>query len=91
MTTIAIFGKQGCAKCETTKSKIRHFVMDWHLDHKVQVVFHDMDTVDGRAEGMFHDVLDIPATVVSRAGQSIARWDGVVPQSEAVRSALEVA
>ena len=91
MTTIAIFGKQGCAKCETTRAKMRHFVSDWQLDHQVEVVFHDMDTVDGRAEGMFHDVIDIPATVVQRQGQAVARWDGVVPKSEAVKSVLEVA
>ena len=90
MTRISVFGKQGCAKCDTTKNKLRHFLTQWGLGHTVQVVFHDLDTVDGLAEGAFHDVRDIPLTIVENDGRPVARWDGSVPKSDLVRTALSV-
>jgi len=89
MTRINIFGKTDCAKCNSTKRKLGHFLNQWKLDHKVDIVFHDMDTLDGRAEGAFHDVELIPATLVEHGGQILVRWDGVVPKSADVRTALE--
>jgi len=89
MVRIAIFGKQGCPKCHTTRNKLVHFVSRWRMDHKVQVEFHDLDTVDGRAEGAFYDVRDIPLTIVEYNGRSVARWEGEVPNSQAVRLILE--
>ncbi len=53
MFQILVFGKQDCAKCETTKKKIGHFLTKWGIDSKVGIVFHDIETVDGRAEGAF--------------------------------------
>ena len=88
MVKVCVFGKQGCAKCDTTKSKLRHFLGRWELDHKVQIVFHDLDTLDGRAEGAFYDVADIPLTVVEREGRELARWDGEVPNSQSLKAAL---
>ena len=86
---ISVFGKQECAKCKTTQRKLHHFLRQWDLADKVELVFHDLDTLDGRAEGAFHDVLDIPATIVMKGGRSVARWDGDVPHSEAVRLVLK--
>ena len=63
---IAIFGKQGCPKCDTTKNKLRHFAARWQVDHKLQLVFHDLDTVDGLAEGAFYDVNDVPVIIVEK-------------------------
>ena len=81
MTRISIFGKTECAKCKTTKHKLSHLFSDG-LDHKVEVVFHDMETLDGRAEGAFYDVNKIPLTVVEQEGREVARWDGDVPDSQ---------
>lgn len=89
MVKIAIFGKQGCPKCTTTKSKLQHFISRWKMDHMVQLVFHDLDTVDGRAEGAFYDVNDVPVTIVEKEGRFVARWDGDVPNSQAVRLILQ--
>ena len=88
MVTISIFGKEGCAKCSTTKNKIRHFMTQWEMDHKVEIVFHDMDTLDGRAEGAFYDVQDVPLTIIAQNGRQLARWDGEVPNSRSVKAAL---
>jgi thioredoxin-like negative regulator of GroEL len=83
MTRISIFGKAECAKCKTTKHKLTHLVSG-EMVHKVELVFHDQDTLDGRAEGAFYDVNPnaIPLTVVEREGREVARWDGVVPNSQ---------
>ena len=91
MVRISIFGKQGCARCDTTKKKVTHFLSKWELDHKVEMVFHDLDTLDGRAEGAFYDVADeIPLTVIERDGQQVARWEGDVPNSASVREVIAV-
>jgi len=85
MTRISIFGKTECAKCKTTKHKLTHLVSG-DLDHKVELVFHDQDTIDGRAEGAFYD-LDpsrIPLTVVEKEDRQVGRWDGDVPDSQDV-------
>ena len=86
MTRILIFGKAECAKCKTTKHKLSHLVSG-ELDHKAEVVFHDQDTLDGRAEGAFYDVDPgrIPLTVVEQEGRQLGRWAGDVPDSQAVR------
>jgi len=89
MVRITVFGKQDCALCRTTKNKLEHFLKRWELDRKVEMVFHDLETVEGRAEGAFHDVNRIPVTIVEFRGRPVARWDGRVPNSEAVRSTLE--
>ena len=81
MTRISIFGKTECAKCKTTKHKLSH-LFSGILDHKVEVVFHDLETLDGRAEGAYYDVSNkIPLTVVEKGGHVLRRWDGDVPDS----------
>ncbi|MBI4845840.1 MAG: thioredoxin family protein [Candidatus Omnitrophica bacterium] len=82
---IKVFGKKGCAKCETTKNKLTHFITKWDVDNKVELVFHDMDTIDGMAEGAYNDVLHIPTTIVEKENQVVARWDGEVPISDKVK------
>lgn len=83
---LKIFGKNGCAKCETTKNKLNFFVSKWGIADKVKVDFHDMDTCEGRAEGAYHDVVSIPTTIFEKDAAVLARWDGVVPNSEEVKS-----
>jgi len=82
---IKIFGKSGCAKCETTKNKVRHFIAKWDVDDKVEVTFYDMDSVDGMAEGAYNDVAQIPTTIVEKNDSVVARWDGEVPHSEKIK------
>lgn len=86
---VKIFGKEGCAKCQTTKNKFNHFISKWNLEDKVEVVFYDMDTVEGMAEGAYIDVVDIPVTILEKNGQQLARWDGEVPKSTEFESYLK--
>lgn len=88
MTKINVFGKPTCARCKTTKNKLTHFLSQWELDKQVNLVFHDMDTVDGRAEGAFYDVNEIPVTIVEKEGRQVARWDHEIPNSQAVHLVL---
>jgi hypothetical protein len=85
---IKVFGKKGCAKCETTKNKINHFITKWEMDSKVEMTFHDMDTVDGMAEGAYNDVLQVPTTIMEKNNKVVARWDGEVPISEKIKEYL---
>ena len=89
MVRISIFGKQGCAKCDTTKRKLSHLLGRWELDKKVALIFHDMDTLEGRAEGAFYDVLNIPMTMIETGEGRVSRWDGDIPNSDAVRLVIE--
>ena len=86
---VKIFGKEGCAKCQTTKNKFNHFLSKWDLTDKIKLSFFDMATVDGMAEGAYMDVQDIPATILEKDGQTLARWDGEVPKSKEVKEYLD--
>jgi hypothetical protein len=79
---VKIFGKKNCAKCETTKNKFNHFIEKNNFKDTAIIEFHDMDTIDGMAEGAYHDVLNIPTTVIEKQQAVLARWDGEVPKSE---------
>jgi hypothetical protein len=85
---VKIFGKSGCAKCDTTKNKLKHFIGKWEIDDKVELTFHDMDTVDGMAEGAYNDVMRIPTTIFEENDNIVARWDGEVPHSDKVKEHL---
>lgn len=83
---IKIFGKEDCAKCKTTKNKIEFFVSKWNLKEKLRIFFLDMDTVDGLSEAAYHDVLNIPTTILEKDGETLARWDGEIPKSDEFKS-----
>lgn len=85
---VEVFGKDDCSRCESTKRKLTHFINKWGRSEEVDFVFVNLDTVDGMAEGAFHDVNEIPTTIVSHNGSTFARWDGDVPPSEEVKRVL---
>jgi len=85
---ITIFGKAACSRCRTTKNKIAHLLDKHGLTDKVQVVYHDLDTADGMAEGAFHDVAAIPAVIVAERDEQLRRWDGQVPNSQELKKLL---
>jgi len=88
---IHVFGKQGCAKCDSTKNKVGHFISKLGIEDKVSLTFYDMDTVDGMAEGAFRDVADIPVTIVQDGDADLARWDGEIPDSDTLKAHLATA
>jgi hypothetical protein len=79
---IRIFGKQNCGKCLSTKHKVQHFIEKLGLQGSVNMVFFDVDTVDGMAEGAFCDVFEVPTTIIKDQGRDVFRWEGIVPDSQ---------
>ena len=86
---IMIYGKKDCAKCTTTKNKFNHFLTKWKFVDKVPLKFVDMDTVEGRAKGLYNEITEVPTTLIlNDSGDEIARWPGMVPASDDVRVLL---
>ncbi|MDD5504566.1 MAG: thioredoxin family protein [Candidatus Omnitrophica bacterium] len=79
---IKVFGKNNCAKCETTKNKINHYLKKNNNPSNAALEFHDLDTVEGMTEGAYNNVLKIPTTLIEKEDQVLARWDGEVPRTE---------
>ncbi|KPJ63399.1 MAG: hypothetical protein AMS15_00495 [Planctomycetes bacterium DG_23] len=87
--TVAIFGKEDCQICKAARKKIAFFLGKWGLSGKVATKFYDMSTVDGMAEGAFHDVLEIPTTIIFAGEKSLARWEGKLPPSSELGAHLQ--
>jgi hypothetical protein len=86
---IEIYGKQDCELCESAKKKVSHFLSKWQLSDSVQLVFWDMETERGAAEGDFFDVFEIPAVLLKQDANSVlARWDGQAPPSDELQRRL---
>ncbi len=86
---IKVFGKKNCAKCETTKNKLNHFIKKNNCRNSATLEFYDMDTIDGCAEGAYHDVLKIPTTLIEKEDEVLARWEGEVPKSDEFKPHFE--
>ncbi len=78
---VSLFGKNGCARCLSTKRKIALLLEKLGLQNAVVLEYHDMETVEGLAEGMFNDVDSVPTTILRQGERDIARWDGRIPKS----------
>lgn len=76
---IKVFGKQECEACDAIKKKFRFFLDKWGAKHNL--LFFDLDTLDGVTEGALYNALDAPTTIIEENGQEIARWEGRVPES----------
>jgi len=87
---IYVFGKVGCARCESTKRKVTHLLDKWGVGDRIGMDFVDMGTVEGLAEGSFYDVSQVPVTIITQGQDEVARWDGIVPASEELRARLDV-
>jgi hypothetical protein len=88
MVAIQVFGKEGCAQCQAAKAKFTHYLTKRDLDGKVQLLFYDLGTVDGLAEGAFQDVSDIPTTIIMDEEDVLARWEQRVPTTEEFEASL---
>lgn len=86
---ILIFGKSNCAKCQTTKNKINHFIKKWELENKIEIIYWDMDTIDGRAEGAYYDIWEIPGIIIETEGRVVKRIIGAIPNSEDIYETIK--
>ena len=85
---VSVFGKNECARCQSTKRKIAHVLSKKGLEGSVEVLFHDLDTPDGMTEAAFLDVGKIPTTIVNVDGADCGRWDGEIPRTTDILFAL---
>jgi hypothetical protein len=84
---LEVYGKATCARCSSTKGRLDQLRKREGLEDVVLLEYHDMETVDGMAEGAFNDVLKIPTVILrSAAGEALARWEGDLPPSDEVRA-----
>jgi hypothetical protein len=89
MLEIKIFGKLKCSLCESTKNKVEFLLDKWGRRERINVVFYDMESLDGLTEGAMLNATDIPTTIVTKDNVEVARWVKKVPESEELRSSLE--
>ncbi len=85
---LKIFGKETCSACQSAKQKISFFLAHWNCQDKIEVIYYNLDTAEGLAEGAFYDVGKIPAVILEKDNKIIKRWDGTVPLSEELKQSL---
>ena len=86
---IQVYGKKECNLCKSAQTKVCHFLDRWGISGTVEVVFVDMETEFGAAEGDFFDVFEMPSVLVmTDDGQVVGRWDGAAPPSEGLKAVL---
>jgi len=84
-----IYGKSNCPKCKSAQDKLALLIGKAAVAQEVGLAYHDLETVEGMAEGAFNDVTDIPTTILrSDAGQPMARWEGKLPPTVEVKAFL---
>lgn len=90
---VDVFGKDGCAMCESTKRKLDHYIRKWGIADRIRLNFHNMNTAEGLAEGAFVDVLKVPTTIISNSDgiadvEPLGRWEGVIPSQDDIKICL---
>lgn len=88
MHRILIFGKENCGKCKATRSKVGFVLDKLGLADRVEVIYYDMDSEEGTAEGAFRDVFDIPTVILDDGEEDIRRWSAAIPDSDELMHAL---
>ncbi len=88
MLKFKVFGKKDCVVCKETINKLDFFLNKWQIKDKVGVIYHDMETVDGLAEGAYHEVVKIPTVIILNAKERF-RWEGIAPSSEELKIYVE--
>jgi len=87
---VIIFGKVKCGKCKGAQKRVNVLIEKMGLNSSVPVRFVDLESVDGRAEGAFHDVYDaVPVTIIQSAGENLHRWEGVMPKTDEMKPFFE--
>ena len=81
-----VFGKPDCAMCKSTKDKLTHLLTKDQAAGAIGLAFVDMDSIQGRAEGAFYDVRNVPTTLLwSDDEEPLARWEGCIPPSTEIK------
>ena len=87
--TVKIFGKDSCDVCKAMKEKFRIFLERWNVADKVKVLYQSVDTVDGLTEAAMADATNVPAIIIEKNGQELARWTGRAVESKEFKPYFE--
>jgi hypothetical protein len=78
--------------CQSTKDKLAHLLAKAQAADAVGLAFVDMDSIQGRAEGAFYDVRQLPTTLFwSDDDEPLARWEGCIPPASEIKTFLSEA
>ncbi len=86
MARFLFFGKAGCSVCKKVYKKIEYFKNN-HLP-EAEILYYDMETVDGLAEGAYHDVSAVPTIILERDGKELGRWQEIPPTFKTLQQIL---
>lgn len=86
---VKIFGKDSCDVCKSMQEKFRIFFEHWNIAHKVEVRYYSIDTVEGLTEAALQDATDVPAIIIEKEGQELARWTGRAVESREFKPYFE--
>lgn len=62
---VKIFGRIDCPRCAEAHRKLNRFFTERHLENVIDVRFYDIETAEGLAEGMWHEIgTRIPVVII---------------------------
>ena len=80
MKKVLIFGKPTCPVCKDAHKKVKYFKKKKHFN--ADILYYDMETIDGLTEGAYNEVSDIPTVIIVENKKERARWIKIPPVSE---------
>jgi len=84
MGKVKVFVKDGCYKCPSAKEVGAALKEDG-----LEVLYYDLDTVDGLAEASYYGILSTPTLIVEdRDEKTLADFRGVVPTPQQIKDVL---
>jgi thiol-disulfide isomerase/thioredoxin len=86
---IKVFGKTTCEACKAVKDKFNFFLNHWGLSDQAEIIYIDLDTVEGLSQGAYFDALEFPTTILEKNGLELARWKKTVPTSQEFKKFFE--
>jgi thiol-disulfide isomerase/thioredoxin len=82
---LKLFWKKNCPKCPPAKEATEALEREG-----IPVEYLDVETVEGRAEAVYYQVLSTPtAVLVGSDGEEIESWRGKPPQRERILQLFE--
>ncbi|MEO0098507.1 MAG: thioredoxin family protein [candidate division WOR-3 bacterium] len=88
MLSFLVFGKTGCPICKKVYQKIEYFKNKYLPEGKV--IYYDLETVDGLAEGSYRDISEVPTVLLEKDGEEIGRWEKIPPTYKNLRELLNL-
>jgi len=80
MKKVLIFGKPTCPVCKDARRKVKYFKKKKNIN--ADILYYDMETIDGLTEGAFNEVSDVPTVIIIDNKKELVRWIKKPPVSE---------